>query len=356
MFLSIELECFQFPSVLPMLSPQYEKLTNQNSTIKINLKPLMRALKSIFTSSTTLLFGLPAFAYFINNNLSFIILTIMNPPTFTVLGNLKILTTGLFSHIFLNRKLIRVQWASLCLLFLGTTVAQIHFTNDGAFEFSVSPLGFLLIIIFASISAGASVYTEFVMKDKFGQESMHLQNIKLYLFGILFNGGVYHFNSFYSDGLYELDEDDSDAVVVKGKTFFSSLYLIHFLIIGAACSMGLITSAIIKFSGSITKVYANSMAMFFSSFVSYFFIDGYRPTIWFFLGAMTCCIAVQMYTNGVNNGGHNGSNKSGGKDGESSNNHNSSDADFVCNIKAASGSSNDYLIRKNNENKLNEKD
>ncbi|CAJ0757320.1 4804_t:CDS:2 [Entrophospora sp. SA101] len=257
----------------------------------------------------------------------------MNPPTFTVLGNLKILTTGLFSHIFLNRKLIRVQWASLCLLFLGTTVAQIHFTNDGAFEFSVSPLGFLLIIIFASISAGASVYTEFVMKDKFGQESMHLQNIKLYLFGILFNGGVYHFNSFYSDGLYELDEDDR-----------------------AACSMGLITSAIIKFSGSITKVYANSMAMFFSSFVSYFFIDGYRPTIWFFLGAMTCCIAVQMYTNGVNNGGHNGSNKSGGKDDESSNNHNSSDADFVCNIKAASGSSNDYLIRKNNENKLNEKD
>ncbi|CAJ0841479.1 5572_t:CDS:2 [Entrophospora sp. SA101] len=92
---------------------QCEKIMIKNSTI--NLKPLTRTLRSIFTSSTILLSSLPAFAHFISNNLSLIILSIMSPPTFTVLANLKILT-----------------------------------------------------------AAGTSVYTEFIMKDKFGACSIEL--------------------------------------------------------------------------------------------------------------------------------------------------------------------------------------
>ncbi|CAJ0641163.1 13165_t:CDS:2 [Entrophospora sp. SA101] len=190
---------------------QCEKIMIKNSTI--NLKPLTRTLRSIFTSSTILLSSLPAFAHFISNNLSLIILSIMSPPTFTYNSS-------------------------------SNTIS-----ND----------------------AGTSVYTEFIMKDKFG-----------------------------------------------------------------ACSIELVASSIIKVSGNITKVYASSMAMFFSSFASYFVIKDYRPTIWFFSGTIICCIAVQMYTNGVSNGSK-GGNGNSGKGDENSNNHNhnrNSSCIVVNNVKA----------------------
>ncbi|KAG9305789.1 hypothetical protein G9A89_001078 [Geosiphon pyriformis] len=279
-FLAIELGCFSTNKTLT----RYSKIGKEHQTTGLIsliwqlLKPLLRDLSTVFTSSTTLLFGIPALAYFVNNNLTFIILSMMDPPTFTVLSNLKILTTGFFSYIFLKRQLSSLQWVSLGLLFFGTTVAQINFDTNGSLNLTTSTLGFLLTVVFSSISAGASVFTEFVMKDKFGNESIHLQNIKLYLFGVFFNGSVYFSQSFSSD-----------------SGFFSSLRLIHFFIIMVLCSMGLVTSAIIKYAGSITKVYAGSMAMFFSTLVSYFFLN-YRPTNWFFAGALMCCLAVHIYS------------------------------------------------------------
>ncbi|RIA93645.1 nucleotide-sugar transporter-domain-containing protein [Glomus cerebriforme] len=274
---SVELGCFSGGISHETTTLSFSQYRKSNSII--NFAPLIRSLKSVFTDSTTLLFGIPAMAYFINNNLIFLILNLMNPPTFTVLSNLKILTTGLFSYIFLNRILSTTQWISLILLFIGTTVAQIQFSSEGAYEFT-SSFGLLLIFLFASISAGASVYTEYVMKDKFGNESIHLQNIKLYLFGVLLNGLVYFTLSYQSD-----------------DGFFLTLYPIHYAIVISVCSLGLITSAIIKYSGSITKVYANSLAMFFSGFVCYFALE-FSPTINFFLGALICCLSIHMYSTG----------------------------------------------------------
>ncbi|CAG8484261.1 10890_t:CDS:2 [Ambispora leptoticha] len=284
-FLSIELCCF---SNSTSLLPRYTYLGR--SAQYEGFKHLLRILASIFTSYKTLLFGIPALAYFINNNLTFTILSMMDPPTFSVLSNLKILTTGFFSYLFLKRQLSSFQWISLGLLFFGATIAQINYDQESAFNLTTSTLGLFLIFVFSSISAGASVFTEFVMKDKFENESIHLQNIKLYLFGILFNGFVY----------FSQSSSRQDTL-----GFFESLRPIHFCIIMSICSMGLVTSAIIKYAGSITKVYAGSMAMFFSTFVSYLLLD-FQPTAWFFMGAFLCCIAVHMYyTNPVvttNNG------------------------------------------------------
>ncbi|CAI2168456.1 8150_t:CDS:2 [Funneliformis geosporum] len=270
---SIELGCFSRGMTYETSPSRFRK-----SKSIINLTPFFQSLKSAFANEATLLFGIPAMAYFINNNLIFIILSLMNPPTFTILSNLKILTTGLFSYVFLNRILSTTQWVSLILLFFGTTIAQVQFSTEGEFEFTSSSLGFPLIIIFSSISAGASVYTEYVMKDKLGHESIHLQNVKLYLFGVLLNGSVYFTHSFPTD-----------------EGFFTTLYPIHYAIVITACSLGLITSAIIKYSGSITKVYASSLAMFFSSFVCYFTLE-FLPTINFFLGGLICLLAVNLYS------------------------------------------------------------
>ncbi|KAF9430878.1 hypothetical protein BGZ76_000673 [Entomortierella beljakovae] len=224
-----------------------------------------------------LYFAVPGAIYFFNNNLTFVLLSLMPAPTYVVLSNLKILTTGLFSYLFLKRMLTTPQWISLGILFLSTAISQVDL--EKGLSLSISIQAFLLMILFCSLSAAASVFSEYVMKEKFANESIHLQNMKLYMFGILFNGIT-----------YMLTPPTSEAP----SSFFSDMAPIHFMIIMAYASLGLVTSAIIKFSGSITKVYASSMSMFFAALVSWLLMND-QLTVLFFVGCFGCCFALHLY-------------------------------------------------------------
>ncbi|KAF9999729.1 hypothetical protein BGZ80_008696 [Entomortierella chlamydospora] len=229
-----------------------------------------------------LFFAVPGAIYFFNNNLTFILLSLMPAPTYVVLSNLKILTTGLFSFLFLNRILTTSQWVSLGILFLSTAVSQVDL--EKGLSLSISIQAFLLMILFCSLSATASVFSEYVMKERFANESIHLQNMKLYMFGILFNGFTYVVTPPTSEAAND----------VSSSSFFSDMAPIHYMIIAAYASLGLVTSAIIKFSGSITKVYASSMSMFFAALVSWLFLND-QLTVLFFIGCFGCCIALHLY-------------------------------------------------------------
>lgn len=226
-----------------------------------------------------LLFAVPGAIYFFNNNLTFILLSLMPAPTYVVLSNLKILTTGLFSYWFLHRLLTKPQWISLGILFFSTAISQVDL--EKGLSLSISPQAFLLMILFCSLSAAASVFSEYVMKERFANESIHLQNIKLYMFGILFNGIT-----------YLLTPTANPAAGPAG--FWSDMAPIHFFVILAYASLGLVTSAIIKFSGSITKVYASSMSMFFAALVSWLLLSD-QLTVLFFVGCFGCCYALHLY-------------------------------------------------------------
>ncbi|KAG0223087.1 hypothetical protein BGW42_006108, partial [Actinomortierella wolfii] len=227
-----------------------------------------------------LLFAVPGAIYFFNNNLTFVLLSLMPAPTYVVLSNLKILTTGLFSYWFLHRHLSSKQWVSLGLLFLSTAISQIDL--DKGISLAISIQAFLLMILFCSLSAAASVFSEYVMKDRFGDESIHLQNMKLYMFGILFNGITY------------LATPPPTETSQENSGFFSDMALIHLFVVMAYASLGLVTSAIIKFSGSITKVYASSMSMFFAALVGWLLFRD-KLTVLFFVGCVGCCYALHLY-------------------------------------------------------------
>ncbi|KAG0314993.1 hypothetical protein BGZ99_007748 [Dissophora globulifera] len=225
-----------------------------------------------------LLFAVPGAIYFFNNNLTFVLLSLMPAPTYVVLSNLKILTTGLFSYWFLHRLLTTPQWISLGILFLSTAVSQIDL--DKSPSLSISLQAFLLMLLLCALSATASVFSEYVMKERFQQESIHLQNIKLYMFGILFNGIT-----------YALTLSSSSSAT----GFLADMAPVHYMIILAYASLGLVTSAIIKFSGSITKVYASSMSMFFAALVSWLLHLNDHLTPLFFVGCLGCCFALHLY-------------------------------------------------------------
>ncbi|KAG0212744.1 hypothetical protein BGX33_003385 [Mortierella sp. NVP41] len=239
-----------------------------------------------------LFFAVPGAIYFFNNNLSFILLELMPAPTYVVLSNLKILTTGLFSYWFLHRLLTKIQWISLGILFFSTAVSQVDL--EKGLSLSISIQAFFLMVLFCSLSAAASVFSEYVMKERFAKESIHLQNMKLYMFGILFNGITYMLTP------PALPPTTPAAGAAPGGPpppaggFFSDMAFLHFTIVLAYASLGLVTSAIIKFSGSITKVYASSMSMFFAALVSWLFLND-QLTVLFFVGCFGCCYALHLY-------------------------------------------------------------
>ncbi|KAF9137871.1 hypothetical protein BG015_002583 [Linnemannia schmuckeri] len=241
-----------------------------------------------------LFFAVPGAIYFFNNNLSFILLELMPAPTYVVLSNLKILTTGLFSYLFLHRLLTKIQWVSLGILFFSTAVSQVDL--EKGLSLSISIQAFLLMVLFCSLSAAASVFSEYVMKERFAKESIHLQNMKLYMFGILFNGITYMLTppAISHGAPPTAPGPGGPPPPPPSGGFFSDMAFLHFTIVLAYASLGLVTSAIIKFSGSITKVYASSMSMFFAALVSWLFLND-QLTVLFFVGCFGCCYALHLY-------------------------------------------------------------
>lgn len=250
--------------------------------------PDSTSTSSSYTIPPILLFAVPGAIYFFNNNLSFILLELMPAPTYVVLSNLKILTTGLFSYLFLHRLLTKPQWISLGILFFSTAVSQVDL--EKGLSLSISIQAFLLMVLFCSLSAAASVFSEYVMKERFANESIHLQNMKLYMFGILFNGITY----MLTPPVIPQGTPPAPGAPPPPTGFFSDMAFLHFTIVLAYASLGLVTSAIIKFSGSITKVYASSMSMFFAALVSWLFLSD-QLTVLFFVGCFGCCYALHLY-------------------------------------------------------------
>jgi solute carrier family 35 (UDP-sugar transporter), member A1/2/3 len=74
---------------------------------------------------TALLYITPSLIYLVHNNVQFFTLRYLDPATYQVLGNLKIVTTGLMLWLFLGKQLSKLQWIALALLTAGATVSQV---------------------------------------------------------------------------------------------------------------------------------------------------------------------------------------------------------------------------------------
>ena len=57
--------------------------------------------------------------------LQFWTLKYVDPATYQILGNLKIVTTGVLFRLLLQRRLSLLQWISLVLLMVGATTSQV---------------------------------------------------------------------------------------------------------------------------------------------------------------------------------------------------------------------------------------
>ncbi|XP_039144145.1 CMP-sialic acid transporter 1 [Dioscorea cayenensis subsp. rotundata] len=233
---------------------------------------------------TVRLFPIPSIIYLVHNNVQFATLTYVDPSTYQIMGNLKIVTTGILFRLFLKRKLSNLQWMAIVLLAVGTTTSQVKGCGEATCDsiFSSPIQGYILGLVSACLSALAGVYTEYLMKKN--NDSLYWQNVQLYTFGAIFN-------------MLRLLWDDFRIGFDKGpwwQRLFNGYTLTTWLVVLNLGSSGLLVSWLMKYADNIIKVYATSMAMLLTMIIS-IYLFSFQPTIQLFLGITICMMSVHMY-------------------------------------------------------------
>lgn len=155
-------------------------------------------LKSVLSLST-LPYVVPAALYAIQNNLQLVTLKLISPAVFQTLNQLKIVVTALLRLAVLGRVLSPGKWLSLVLLVCGSFVVQYSCDFNlvpGAAANADSPMqhsnlvtGVILSLLMCVTSAGSSVFLEWLLQRE-PESSLHLQNVKLYAFGVALNSAA----------------------------------------------------------------------------------------------------------------------------------------------------------------------
>ncbi|KAK9280198.1 hypothetical protein L1049_013885 [Liquidambar formosana] len=230
------------------------------------------------------LFPIPSIIYLIHNNVQFATLTYVDTSTYQIMGNLKIVTTGILFRLFLKRKLSNLQWMAIVLLAVGTTTSQVKGCGEASchFLFSAPIQGYMLGILSACLSALAGVYTEFLMKKN--NDSLYWQNVQLYTFGAIFNMARLLLDDFKGG----FEEGPWWQRLLKGYSITTWMVVLN---LG---STGLLVSWLMKYSDNIVKVYSTSMAMLLTMVLSVFLFN-FRPTLQLFLGIIICMMSLHMY-------------------------------------------------------------
>ncbi|XP_022150461.1 CMP-sialic acid transporter 1 isoform X2 [Momordica charantia] len=211
-------------------------------------------------------------------------LLVSDTSTYQIMGNLKIVTTGILFRLFLRRKLSNLQWMAIILLAVGTTMSQVKGCGEASCESLLSsPIqGYMLGILSACLSALAGIYTEFLMKKN--NDTLYWQNVQLYTFGAIFN-------------MARLVVDDFRGGFEKGpwwQRLFNGYSITTWMVVINLGSTGLLVSWLMKYADNIVKVYSTSMAMLLTTVLSVHLFN-FRPTLQLFLGIIVCMMSLHMY-------------------------------------------------------------
>ncbi|KAL8210405.1 hypothetical protein R6Q57_007137 [Mikania cordata] len=230
------------------------------------------------------LYPIPSIIYLIHNNVQFATLTYVDTSTYQIMGNLKIVTTGILFRLFLKRRLSNLQWMAIVLLAVGTTTSQVKGCGEASCDslFSSPIQGYMLGGLSACLSALAGVYTEFLMKKN--NDTLYWQNIQLYTFGAIFNMG-------------RLFLDDFRGGFENGPWWdrlFNGYTITTWLVVLNLGSTGLLVSWLMKYADNIVKVYSTSMAMLLTMVLSVLLFT-FKPTLQLLLGIIICIMSLHMY-------------------------------------------------------------
>ncbi|KAL3972921.1 proto-oncogene serine/threonine-protein kinase Pim-2 [Sarotherodon galilaeus] len=203
-------------------------------------------------------YAVPAILYALNNNLVVLMQAYMDPSSFQVLSNLKIASTALLYSLCLGKRFRPAQWLGLGLLmfagvFHSYSSLDLEEPDKGEAEeverLHITAWGLFLVLVYCCVSGLAAVYTEGILKSQ--QLPLSLQNLYLYIFGVVING-LSSFSSAASD-----------------KGFLEGYSWVVWVIIAGQATNGLLMSVVLKHGSGITRLFVISCSMLVNALLSW---------------------------------------------------------------------------------------
>ncbi|CAG2196531.1 SLC35A1_2_3 [Mytilus edulis] len=226
--------------------------------------------------------SIPAVIYVFQNNLFYVAVSNLDAATCQVTYQLKIFTTAICSVIMLKTKISRLQWISLCILFVGVSVVLLPSTKSTKGvtldEDKNRILGIICVVTSCCLSGFSGVYFEKILKGT--KKSIWLRNVQLGMFGIAVG--------FITMGF-------KDGIKVFEKGFFHGYYSVVWFVIFLQSFGGLCTAVVVKYANNILKGFATSGAIVLSCIISVYLFD-FHLTKEFTIGALLVVLSVFMYS------------------------------------------------------------
>eukprot|EP00941_MAST-03F_sp_MAST-3F-sp1_P003279 g3279.t1 len=158
------------------------------------------SLRNAWSSGTSILKGFtspwewaifipPALLYALWNNMNYVVLIYLDPATMSLVHNLKIFFTAGFMRWILKKRFTIQQWISVTGLVFGVVFSQLSHLSpntDADQEAQSWIIGITLGASRALGTAATNVYTEWAFKRN-AKESIHVENVMLYFWGIIVN-------------------------------------------------------------------------------------------------------------------------------------------------------------------------
>ena len=248
-----------------------------------------RIVTDIFNKETLKL-GIPAVLYTLQNNLQYVAASNLDAAVFQVTYQLKILTTALFSVMFLRKLLTRSRWISLFVLTCGVALVQLPpdaissllggaaGTPGPSKEHEDMLTGLIAVLSACVLSGLAGVYFEMILKES--DMSVWMRNVQLGFFGVV----IGLFGAYVKDG-----------ALISQYGFFYGYSTWTWLSIGNQALGGLLVAVVVKYADNILKGYATSLSIIISSIISVYLFD-FQLSAVFALGSSLVCLAVYLYS------------------------------------------------------------
>jgi drug/metabolite transporter (DMT)-like permease len=201
------------------------------------------------------LFAGPALIYAVYNALVFVNLALFDAASYQVLMNTRIVIAGILFEKIFNRRLGLVRWCAIVILVIGVSVLQIRGGGDDATGLaSIIQLrpALILILVQASLSSLAGVYSEALLKDN--SLELPAQNAWMYFFSIIVNliGALFK---------------DPDFGPSSVATMLTSASVAPVIIVGAIA--GISTSLLLKYLNVVTKAFCTATEMVITAIFSW---------------------------------------------------------------------------------------
>jgi len=250
----------------------------------LNNKDWSPTEKLIWLIKNSLVMGVPALCYFVQNLLAYTALENLSSSVYGVLQQAKILTAAIFSVVLLRKKISLTKWRALLLIFLGATLVEHHTFQEHGDDSTGNPVtGTIAMLTMISMSGFAGVYYEKMLKGVNQSPSDKLsvwdRNVQLATWSI----------GFAMFGLF------NDRAKIQENGLFYGWSFVTVFQCFLMTSGGLLVAVIIKYCDVIIKGMATTIALITISLVGWWFLGDNLDLI--FVIGMTCTIIAVLNYN-----------------------------------------------------------